>query len=77
MSSTHLFLVEQYVCREYYTLLEIATGSVGRGDFVEEALCKVPEIQSRVADILGTYSSLSYLPCECFKMFLFCLFGAE
>lgn len=38
---------------------------------MEEALCKVPEIQSMVADIMGTYSSLSFLPCE------FDLFGLE
>lgn len=63
LGSTQLFLVEQYVCRDYYTLLEPAM--LGAGGLIDEELCKVPEIQSIVASILGIDSFLSFIPGMC------------
>ena len=60
MSSTHLFLIEQYVCREYYSMY--APAIVVAGDLIDEELCKEPDIQSTVAAIVGTYNFLLYLP---------------
>ncbi|KAK0120855.1 hypothetical protein ONS96_011055 [Cadophora gregata f. sp. sojae] len=59
-ASTHVYLVEQSVCREYYRLHE--PGLIGRNGLVNEAICKIPQIQSRVAEILGVYKVLTYLP---------------
>jgi hypothetical protein len=60
IGSTHLFLVEQYVCREHYRMIEIAT--IGNGDRIYESLCKIPKIQSAVAGIMGTFSVLTFMP---------------
>lgn len=66
LSSTHIYLVEQFICREYYTVLE----SLGRDTKlfldpkqpVDEALCKEPAIQSTVASIQGINIFLGLTP---------------
>lgn len=68
IASTQLFLVEQYVCREHYKLVEPAT-SGGGGGLIDEALCKKPEIQSVVASVMGTNSFLGYIPGMYLLMF--------
>lgn len=60
LSSTHVYLVEQAVCRKHYMLYEPAR--VGTHGLVDEGVCKMPEIEARVASIYGIYSSLWYLP---------------
>jgi len=68
ISTTHLYLIEQYVCREYYSSLEPLAGGVvlvvGENGKIDESLCKEAAIQSTVATIQGAYSFLMYLPGE-------------
>jgi hypothetical protein len=61
IGSTHLFLIEQYVCREHYMMVEPARIW---GDLIDESLCKQQEIQSAVAGIYGTYAFLMFMPGE-------------
>ena len=35
---------------------------MGRNGLMYEAVCKIPQIQSRVAEILGVYRVLTYVP---------------
>jgi len=60
ISSTHLYLIEQYVCRDYYTLVK--PEMVGGGGRIDESLCKEPAIQSTVAGIQGTLVFLIIAP---------------
>ena len=72
LMSTHLYLIEQYVCREYHASLEPLLDDnklfMGSDIPLDETLCKKPAIQSTVAGIQGTYLFLSLTPCK--AMFL-------
>ena len=59
-SSTHLYLIEQFLCRQHYTLYEPA--KIGGNGLVDEEVCKLPEIQAQVARVYGVYQFLSFLP---------------
>ncbi|KAH7354958.1 hypothetical protein BKA65DRAFT_231744 [Rhexocercosporidium sp. MPI-PUGE-AT-0058] len=59
-TSTHVYLMEQSVCREYYRAHEPTL--VGKNGLMDETICKIPQIQSRVAETLGVYRVLTYLP---------------
>jgi hypothetical protein len=61
IGSTHLFLIEQYVCREHYMMTE--PERIG-GGLIDESLCKQQDIQSAVAGIYGTYAFLMFMPGE-------------
>jgi hypothetical protein len=61
INSTHLYLIEQYICREHYTRFELT--AVG-GGIIDETLCKVSEVQSAVAKVSGTYQFLMFMPGE-------------
>jgi len=60
LDSTHVYLVEQAVCRKHYMLFEPARISID--GLVDEELCKIPEIETKVASIYGLYNTLWYLP---------------
>jgi hypothetical protein len=60
VGSTHLYLIEQYICRERYTVFDPQNlPDVG---LIDEALCKFPEIQSKVVKSNGIYQFLCFLP---------------
>jgi hypothetical protein len=60
VGSTHLYLIEQSVCRDYYDVYE--PQNLPDGGHIDETLCKNPEIQSRVAQINGIYRFLCFVP---------------
>ena len=60
IGSTHLYLIEQFLCREHYTLYEPAR--IDGNGLVDEEMCKLPEIQAHVAKVYGMYQFLSFLP---------------
>lgn len=62
INSTGVYLIEQAVCREYYQLYD--SSLVGINGLIDEEICKLPEIESRVAAIYGVIASLEYLPSE-------------
>ncbi len=62
LQSTHVYLVEQAVCRNHFLLLEPT--NIGSGGLVDEEMCKIPEIQAQVARIHGIYTFLSLSPGE-------------
>jgi hypothetical protein len=67
LSSTHVYLVEQAVCRQHYMLYDM--GKIHTNGLVDEEMCKLPEIEARVASIYGIYCSLWYLPSKlCLKV---------
>ena len=60
LSSTHVYLMEQAVCRKHFRLLEPTR--ISSGGLVDEEICKTPEIQAEVARIHGIFTFLSFLP---------------
>lgn len=60
MSSTTVYLIEQSLCRTHYATLQPET--IQPGGLVDEELCKLADIQSRVASIHGTYKVLVFIP---------------
>ncbi|EKD18323.1 hypothetical protein MBM_03316 [Drepanopeziza brunnea f. sp. 'multigermtubi' MB_m1] len=46
-SSAHVYLIEQAICRDYYASLENI--GMGGGSLIDETICKIPNIQSKVA----------------------------
>lgn len=60
LGSTHLYLIEQYICHQHYKVYDPRT--LQDGGLVDEALCKFPEIQSKVAKISGIYQFLCFVP---------------
>jgi len=67
LMSTHLYLIEQYVCREHYASSESLDDSIvslSPNIPIDETLCKKPVIQSTVAGIQGTYVFLSLTPSK-------------
>jgi hypothetical protein len=62
MSSTTLYLMEQYTCRDYYTLSDPSTVEMLGREPIDESLCKEPDIQSVVAGMYGTYSLIVFIP---------------
>ena len=67
LGTTHLYLIEQYVCKEYYNALRPQTDLVlliGANGDIDEKLCKDPAIQSTVAGIQGVYMFLMFMPGE-------------
>ena len=65
LSSTHLYLMEQSVCRKHYTLFEPAR--IGNGGLMDEETCKIPEIQAEVARMHGIFNFVNYLPGKYIK----------
>jgi len=63
MNSTTLYLMEQYTCRDYYTLAEPEMEMV-LGGRIDESLCKESAIQSVVAGMHGTYMFIMFTPGE-------------
>ena len=61
--STNIYLIEQYVCHEHYDIFD--PQSIQHGGLIDEGICKLPEIQSKVAQINGAYTSLSFVPGIC------------
>lgn len=62
MNSTTVYLMEQAVCRKHY--FEVQPALVQPGGLVDEEICKLPDIQSQVASINGTYRMLVMMPGE-------------
>ncbi|KAJ5042165.1 uncharacterized protein L3040_004722 [Drepanopeziza brunnea f. sp. 'multigermtubi'] len=59
-SSAHVYLIEQAICRDYYASLENI--GMGGGSLIDETICKIPNIQSKVASTYGIYKMLTYVP---------------
>ncbi|KAG9244379.1 hypothetical protein BJ878DRAFT_550621 [Calycina marina] len=66
IGTTHIYLIEQSICHEYYSNLEPLNGGtlllVDPKIPIEEELCKLPEIQATVAGIMGTFNFFSLVP---------------
>jgi len=62
LSSTHMYLIEQALCRRHYILSEPAR--IGLNGLVNEESCKLPDVEAQVASIYGIYCSLWYLPSQ-------------
>ena len=60
IGGTNLYLIEQYVCREHY--------NIQHRSLVDESLCKLPEIQSKVVQINGVYTFLGFILGERFAL---------
>ena len=60
LGSTHLYLIEQYICHEYYEVYDPRFLQDGR--LINETICKFPEVQSKVAEINGVYKFLCFVP---------------
>ncbi|KAG4437358.1 hypothetical protein IFR05_007164 [Cadophora sp. M221] len=59
-SEGELIMLNAKVCREYYRTHD--PDLVGTNGLMDETICKIPQIQSRVAEILGVFRVLTYLP---------------
>jgi hypothetical protein len=62
LSSTHMYLIEQALCRRHYIIYEPAR--IRLNGLVNEESCKLPDVETRVASIYGIYCSLWYLPSQ-------------
>ena len=66
LMATHLYLIEQYVCRDYYASVKPLGDdielSLDPNVPIDENLCKEPAIQSAVAGIQGIHVFLSLTP---------------
>jgi hypothetical protein len=60
MGSTTVYLLEQAVCRRHYA--EVQPTLIKPGGLVDEEICKIPDVQSQVASINGTYRMLVMMP---------------
>lgn len=67
--SSQVFLFQQSQCLAYY--MTIDPTKIDSSYTVEEGLCKIDEIQSRLSITVGIDSFLSYLPGKPFRAFLF------
>jgi hypothetical protein len=60
ISSTHVYLIEQSVCRSHFMLND--PSRINRAGLVAEENCKIADIQAHVASLNGIYLFLAFLP---------------
>lgn len=62
--SSRVYLFQQAQCLDYYQIHDAT--EVGSNNHIEEFLCKLPVIQSRLSMVIGADSFLQCLPREPF-----------